>query len=274
MDYKILFVVFIFIVLIFLAVRPVNNLFDDRFKTAFLVLISAGTFAIFGLLFTNAYIMTAEKSATKKPEQEPATEKDVVDKTKPIGLTKAAKAGPGDNSESFANEPESFISGPDEDLFEFSKYQNVNTDQLDSMKQRVLGMGEEIDNNANTGIDHSDLVDAVISGGSSYFQPIGQGVSTTSSAEESVFNLEQPAADGDGEYNMYDIGITSAPNMDELLARKQQHRANMNKKAIDGRVRSTRNIYEKYFNNELNENEHRVWWSSEAVDLETDFRPW
>ena len=62
-----------------------------------------------------------------------------------------------------------------------------------------------------------------------------------------------------------------ALSMDDKLARKQQHRADINKRAIDGRVRATKNLYEKYFANELAENEARDWWDGEASDNENDY---
>ena len=67
-----------------------------------------------------------------------------------------------------------------------------------------------------------------------------------------------------------DHGIT----LDEALARKQAHRSLMNKRAIDGSVRTTKKMFEKFFQQELNENEKRVWWSSESNLNETDMMPY
>lgn len=47
----------------------------------------------------------------------------------------------------------------------------------------------------------------------------------------------------------------------KLMNRQKNHH---NKTATDGRVNATKKIYEKYFVNELAENEEREWWTSEA----------
>lgn len=53
-----------------------------------------------------------------------------------------------------------------------------------------------------------------------------------------------------------------AIDSDDLLAKKQEHRAQINKKAIDGRVKSTREIYDKYFAAEFDEEESHEWWGN------------
>ena len=66
------------------------------------------------------------------------------------------------------------------------------------------------------------------------------------------------------------IALTGNQDMDERLATEQA--INRNKRAMDGYSRSTRNIYDKYFKEELNENQHRVWYSDEAQDMETSWQ--
>jgi hypothetical protein len=138
--------------------------------------------------------------------------------------------------------------------------------EVDGMDQRKTDIIYE-----NSALDNSDMIQDYIQKGSSIFQPgTAQGVTTTSSAQHSNFTLAQP-----GMYMEYSVPINGRGyNADEALARKQQHRSSMNKRAIDGAVRSTRNIYQKYFTDELNENEEREWWTAEAQPIETDFRPY
>jgi hypothetical protein len=138
--------------------------------------------------------------------------------------------------------------------------------EVDTIDQRITDIIYP-----NDTMDNSDVVQGYLQKGSSIFQPgTAQGVTTTSSANHSNFTLAQP-----GMYNQYSVPLNPRGyNADEALARKQQHRGNMNKRAIDGMVRSTRNVFQKYFTDELRENENREWWSAEAQPIETDFRPY
>lgn len=138
--------------------------------------------------------------------------------------------------------------------------------EVDTIDQRITDIIYP-----NDTMDNSDIVQGYLQKGSSIFQPgTAQGVTTTSSANHSNFTLAQP-----GMYNQYSVPLNPRGyNADEALARKQQHRGNMNKRAIDGMVRSTRNVFQKYFTDELRENENREWWSAEAQPIETDFRPY
>jgi len=56
-----------------------------------------------------------------------------------------------------------------------------------------------------------------------------------------------------------------ALDIDDGLSRRQQYRSLINKKAIDGRVRSTRAIYDKYFAAEFDEAPRHEWWGGEYV---------
>lgn len=138
--------------------------------------------------------------------------------------------------------------------------------EVDTINQRITNIIYP-----NDTLDNSDAVQNYLQKGSSIFQPgTAQGVTTTSSANHSNFTLAQP-----GMYNQYSVPLNPRGyNADEALARKQQHRGNMNKRAIDGMVRSTRNVFQKYFTDELKENENREWWSAEAQPIETDFHPY
>jgi hypothetical protein len=120
-------------------------------------------------------------------------------------------------------------------------------------------------------LDNSDMVQSAMQRGSSIFQPnTAQGTTASQAGYHSNFKLAQP-----GMYMEYSVPINPRGyTADEALARLQQHRSEINKKAIDGAVRNTRNVFEKYFVNELKENEDREWWSAEAQPMETDFRPY
>jgi hypothetical protein len=152
----------------------------------------------------------------------------------------------------------------------FSQYGNIGTsNNVDTLFQRNTDL--DMTNVAPDDLDNSDFVQEYIQKGSSIFQPnTAQGVTASSSAYHSNFKLAQP-----GMYMEYSVPINPRGyNADEALARKQQHRASINKRAIDGAVRSTRNIFNRFFQNELSENEEREWWSAEAQNFETDFRPY
>jgi hypothetical protein len=151
-----------------------------------------------------------------------------------------------------------------------SQFGNISTSgNVDTLFQRHTDL-DMTDVKADD-LDNSDIVQEAIQRGSSIFQPnTAQGTTASQAGYHSNFKLAQP-----GMYMEYSVPINPRGySADEALARLQQHRAEINKKAIDGAVRSTRNVFEKYFVNELNENEDREWWSAEAQSFETDFRPY
>ena len=74
-------------------------------------------------------------------------------------------------------------------------------------------------------------------------------------------------------YSEYQVPLSDrAINIDDKMARKQHHRAEMNKKAIDGAVRTGRNYFERFFANELAESGTYPWWEGDATDKESDFK--
>jgi hypothetical protein len=157
----------------------------------------------------------------------------------------------------------------DEDEY-MGPQQNIRLSEVDTALQRPTGLNlaiGQVPTEINSSIDTSDVVQRVLTRGNVVYEPNMQGVSATTAAQISNFNLAEP-----GPTTLYSIARTNKTNVDEQLTRKQMHRGAMNKKAIDGKVRSTKNIYQKYFLNELDENEHKVWYSAEAEDLEMDFR--
>ena len=149
----------------------------------------------------------------------------------------------------------------------YSKYGNISEmNDINPLGQRNVDFEfEESDD-----IDNSDLIEDAIQRSSSTFQPLNVGgVTPLTSAEKSHFRLAQPATRGIAGLD-YSVPIEEAGvNADANLARKQHHRSSMNKRAIDGTVRSTRNKFNKYFQNELDENEEREWWSTDpGIDID------
>lgn len=124
-------------------------------------------------------------------------------------------------------------------------------------------------------LDNADVVTRFITGGADTYVP----EEASSQSYYKVYDLAYPKHPG------YEMGAgsdllygQSVPlnengiNNDDKLSRGQMHRSQMNKRAIDGAVRATRNQFEKYFGNELDENEKREWWSHQADDVETDYQ--
>jgi hypothetical protein len=160
------------------------------------------------------------------------------------------------------------VASASDDVIE-SEYGNITvSNDVDSTYQ----MQSDLFYGDTKTIDNSDVINTSLLRGSSLFLPNhAQGVTTTSSALLSSFTLAEP--DPITNTLSYTTPMDdSAYNLDQALARKQQHRSAMNKKAIDGAVRSTKNAFQRVFKNELAETEARDWWSSEATDFETDFR--
>lgn len=161
----------------------------------------------------------------------------------------------------------------DSDDLGFSEYDNISlTRDIDSLQQRV----PIINFPGNSEIDNSDLITQIVNHGDTVFQPAhGFGVSTTSNASMNSFTLGGPSGLPflDDE-SVYDSPTNGQINIDEKLAINQQHRGSIAKKAIEGFVRNTRNVYQKYFTDELNENSNRIWWDNSSDEgLETDFGP-
>lgn len=142
---------------------------------------------------------------------------------------------------------------------ELSKYGNLPIDEIDMTVQEVPISSKM----HNKKIDNSDIIESTITRGTTLFRPNGTGFSPL------IGDINAPEY-----FYKYDMPLSGQQNIDEMLARKQQDRANLNKKAIDGAVMSTKNLYSKYFHEELDENEHRVWYSSEAQDIEDDWNPY
>jgi hypothetical protein len=155
----------------------------------------------------------------------------------------------------------------------FSEWGNISMDRdINTMEQRTIDL--DIKANPAAGLDNSDLVEDAINKHSSNFQPDrAQGFSSTNSAYLSNMTLGEP--DPYTQKLSYTVPLNDAAyNLDESLSRGQQYRASINKRAIDGAVRNTSRKFRKVFANELDENEKRVWYSAEAQDMESDFRPY
>lgn len=148
---------------------------------------------------------------------------------------------------------------------EISDFGNISIpNDIDMTKQQDILLASS---NNHDILDNTAVVDEIISKGTTLIQPDGYGFSPT---EGNPYDISKKIS----EFHKYDYPLTGSQNADEMLARKQQQRSNLNRQSLDGSVRATRELYSKYFQEELNENEKRVWWSSESQPIETDFNPY
>ena len=144
----------------------------------------------------------------------------------------------------------------DDTDYDYSKYDNISlSDDADMTMQEVPV------NFGNNTYDNLDVIESSITRGTSLFPSEQVGFSTLE-GDPDMLNRYQ------------NIALSGQQNIDELLARKQAQRSTMQKRSLDGAVQATKNLYSKYFTEELNENENREWWSSEASEIETDFTPY
>lgn len=109
----------------------------------------------------------------------------------------------------------------------------------------------------------------------SMFRPYGQAVTPYTAAQDSYFvtaganrYAEEPTAGIASQRNVLPGG--EGHDADYMIARMNVHAGAKSKKAIDGAVRATANRFRRVFQNELDYNEKRVWWSSEADDDDMD----
>jgi hypothetical protein len=140
---------------------------------------------------------------------------------------------------------EQLVSEPEQ----LSKYDNLELGEVDMTKQEVELDGE------NDSMDNADVIEQVITRGTTLLPAF--------SPTNNHYNWELQ--------KKYNIPLSGKQNMDEMLARKQSQRAALNRDALTGKSRHTANTYQESFREELNENEERVWYSSEAQPLETDW---
>jgi hypothetical protein len=155
-------------------------------------------------------------------------------------------------SETLIAEPE--VENANVNSYGISRYSNISlpTD-IDMTTQEVPVVGE------NNEFDNADTIDQVITRGTSMIHNGNENFSVINNHNN--FEMKQK----------YNIGLSGMQDADEMLARKQSQRAALNRDAITGAVRHTKRSYDRTFAEELDENEKRVWWSSEAQDVETDW---
>jgi len=128
----------------------------------------------------------------------------------------------------------------------------------------------------NDELDNADVVNQFITGGANTFNT---GEVTSANFYE-VHDLAYPKKAGekigyakpDVIYGNHLPLNNDAISIDDKLTRGQIHRSEMNKRAIDGQVRATRDKFSKYFANELPEAEASEWWNNQAEDEETDYK--
>lgn len=145
----------------------------------------------------------------------------------------------------------------DTDNYSLSKYGNISVSQDVDMTKQEVDLPE-----GDNSLDNTDIVDQVITRGTSLIHSKPDSYSPT--VNHNTFEMKKK----------YNIGLTGKQDADEMLARKQSQRGALNRDAMTGFARHTANKYYNSFDDELNENEHRVWWSSESQDLETDWTPY
>lgn len=126
-------------------------------------------------------------------------------------------------------------------------------------------------------LDNSDIVSAYTEGGSQTHVPLEGSSSDFHSVHQLAYPKHPGYETGDGPtdlmYSEYQVPLSDrAINMDDKIARKQHHRADINKKAIDGAVRATKDQFERFFSNELAEAEAEPWWEGGETDKESDFK--
>jgi len=125
-------------------------------------------------------------------------------------------------------------------------------------------------------IDNADVVNQFVTGGANSHVS-GE---ITSANFYNVHDLAYPKKAGEKiGYAKPDLVYGShlplnndAISIDDKLTRGQIHRSEMNKRAIDGQVRATRDKFSKYFTDELGEAEASEWWNNQAEDEETDYK--
>lgn len=151
-------------------------------------------------------------------------------------------------------------------MFDVSKLDNMGAD----------GQTVRDYEGAVTKWDNSDVVESVMERGAGEHQPMearsNDFYDVSDIHADKMFTIDEASSGKDALYSESTVVLSDAGlNADEKLARRQKHRGDINKKATDGRVRSTANLFRKFFQNELDENEKRVWWSAESRDVDTDF---
>lgn len=161
----------------------------------------------------------------------------------------------------------------DPDDNEHSPHGNISMSRdVDTLGQ-LMPTDLELDKSSE--IDNSDVVQRVMLKSDTHHHPLaGPGFTSSNTPYTNPYFLHEkddryPLPEHS--YPINDTGMT----LDEALAIKQNHIGTMNKRAIDGTVRNkTRDYYQKFFTNELDENASREWWSNSHTGMETDFRPY
>ena len=155
------------------------------------------------------------------------------------------------------------VAVPDGEKITFEEGPTV--DQIDivqdvnSLDERVLGANVPADK-----YDNTDIVNQIIQGGNEPFQYNWKAATDTDNSEDHVYNKRNP----------YQPALTGKVNVDERLAIMQQHRGSLPKRAIDGMVRSQAPMFKRMFQDELEQNEHREWWTAKAQNMESDMNNW
>ena len=143
------------------------------------------------------------------------------------------------------------------------RYRNVQlTQDIDTLGQEIYPQ-DEIAVKGISKWDNSDLVSSVV-----------DDVSSVYYNRNEVARASRPTFYRYEDYLKRNNVNARSYNADQAMARAQGYRSDRNKRALTGQVRHTRNSYDKFFQDELYQNENREWWSNENSDLENEWRPW
>jgi hypothetical protein len=123
---------------------------------------------------------------------------------------------------------------------------------------------------AERGTTSDDLASEYETGYKGTFRPRGQPTTMTTWAGDSSFVSAGTSKQLDSEIDFVIPG-GELQDADGRAARLAMHGGAKAKKSIDGAVRATTNRFARVFQNELDDNEKRCWYSSEAADDDMDF---
>lgn len=238
-------IIFAFVILIFTAFYMASKAGPHPEALAMIIIV----------YFFVIYVLKKETPEYLTPESYPGS----------VALPSGPKYGRSTGSEStyrFGNT----------DLLKLSKYGNMDFSEIDMATQEmpelagITNPGSGVASNSR--IDNSDVIESAITRGVSLYNPDGSSFSPLQ-ADSAGLGIRASGANP-----LVSNPLSGKQNIDEMIARKAQHTSSINKRALDGAVRATKDLYWINYQEELDENEKRVWWSSEAQDMETDWTPY
>lgn len=240
---------FIFVVLLVITLYMVFNYYDPMNKLSTSLLIaSVGAMFVFGWKIYTDYQSGKEPENLVGPPHYPTGELPAAD-TRPILADGSLNMNLQDTEHSnYGNMSKNF----DVDYIGQNSHSRMNFPT------------QESDNR----IDNSDVFDDLFNNGSSTHVPLeadSRGFHNVKDRTWYMNHFQDPQ-------NITAYAEHSTPrndraiNADDMLTRRQLHIGDINKKAIDGAVRGTRQQFEHLYTHELAENYARDWWDGEGDD--------